>query len=259
MNKGYISEEYYIGRFLYLTNELERLPNAAFHHNGGNDVICIRKSSDRERLTKKNSRWDEYVAIVEKRNELKAALKKLKGDWAKISSYSLSKAAEKYILNPNIINPYNSQLWDSFVNNECNYEKEHSINHNGIAMRSHFETEVAQIIEDLGIAYKYEVRLDLKEDGYVYPDVALNFPEFNRCGFIEVMGMMNDTDYSHRNSSKIGKYTNHGLYINRDVIIIPGDRYYRPEQKVIKRMIGVMVDSFASQYVLRRDDVAVSG
>ena len=259
MNKGYISKEYYIGRFLYLKSELDKLPNAAFHHNGVNDVICIRNSNDRERITEKNPRWNEYMAIVAKRNELKASLKRLKEDWSKISSAPISREAEKYILSPNVDSEFDSKLWESFTANACTYEKEYRVNHNGIVMRSLFEAEVAQIIEDLGISYKYEVCLNCGRNDNIYPDVAMNFPEFNRCGFVEVMGMMDNPDYSYRNSDKFNKYARKKLYINRDVIIIPGDKKYRPEPKVIKQMIGVMVNSFACMYVLRRDGTSVSG
>ena len=121
-------------------------------------------------------------------------------------------------------------------------------------MRSVFETDVAQALEDMGIEYKYEVELNLGEFGKVNPDMALNFPEFNRCGFIEVNGRMDESEYISKTGKILIKYSNAGLYINRDIQFISGDYFYRPEPREIKKMISVICDSMAAQYVLKKND-----
>ena len=119
-------------------------------------------------------------------------------------------------------------------------------------MRSQYETEVASILDDLGIEYKYESRLDFGNQRVVYPDMSCNFPEFNRCGFIEVLGAMDSFSYIRKNADKFIKYSNAGIYINRDIVFVPGDYNYRPDRETIMKMIAVMVDSFARMYVVRK-------
>ena len=55
------------------------------------------------------------------------------------------------------------------------------------------------------------------------------------------------------NAKKINAYFNGGLYPNRDIAFIAGDRNYRPDYITMKRIIGVMLDAMARQYVVRKD------
>ena len=79
-----------------------------------------------------------------------------------------------------------------------------------------------------------------------------DFPEFNRCSFLEAIGGMGNLSYVQSNAEKFANYTNNGLYLNRDIIFITGDESYRPDEISAKRIIGVMLDALAKMYVFRK-------
>lgn len=154
-----------------------------------------------------------------------------------------------YIVKPAEDNPYDSELWESLVNNSYDRPADRSIKHNDLIMKSDFEVEVAKLLESMGIEYKYEGKLILGAQGRVFPDFSLHFPEYNRCAFLEVLGGLDNFAYSKSNAEKINKYINAGLYPNRDVTFIPGDYYYRPDTDSMRRIISTIAESFVQQYV----------
>jgi hypothetical protein len=253
MDKGIIKKEYYIGRYIYLTRELECLPKITFVCLDNVVAVSVKQNGKEHRYTDKNPRWEEYADIARRRQKIRSDIKKLNALWKSEYKGSLKSEAAEYTLNTNSDNMYSSQLWDSFCSNDNSYPCEHPVIYNGIVMRSQLEAEVAHILDELGIDYKYEVRLNLGPQGLVSPDFALNFPEFNRCGFIEVLGAMSNIQYMSKNAQKFEKYSNAGLYINRDIQFITADYGYRPSPDLIKKMIAVICDSFADQYVLRKN------
>lgn len=255
MKTANLSREYFIGRYIYLTSEYDSLPNITFIKMGDHDGVSLRLPNEKEkRYTDQNANWKHYESMAKRRLKFNAQKKKLMEMWSSEYTGSLSSLAAGYRLVPNSDNPYDSNLWESFAADANSYPKKHTYIHDGIIMRSVFETTVAQILDDMGIEYKYEVELNFGEDGKFYPDMALNFPEFNRCGFVEAVGRMDDDDYIYKISRKFSKYTKAGLYINRDVQFISADYNYRPEPREIKKMISIVCDSMAAQYVLKTND-----
>lgn len=85
----------------------------------------------------------------------------------------------------------------------------------------------------------------------VYPDLTVNLPEFNRCGFVEAMGGMDNLKYASHNVQKYRAYINAGVYPNRDLAMISADSDYRPDIDMMKRLIGAMLSSIAAQHVFR--------
>ncbi len=253
MKNGIVTKEFYIGRFIYLQSELDSLPNIMFVRQGTDVAVSIKKPGKKEaRYNSRNPKWPEYERLARRRIQLKDQMKKLMKQWGAEYTGSLKSLASEYMLVPNTKSVYNSRLWRSLKADTNPYEKSRTYSHNGVIMRSVFETDVAQILEDMGIEYKYEVTLNLGEDGYVNPDMAIHFPEYNRCGFIEALGRLEEDDYVTTNVKKINKYTKAGLYMNRDIQFIPSDGFYRPEQRLIKKMIAVICDAMALQYVVKR-------
>lgn len=258
MEPGIISKEYYIGRYIYLTGELRKLPDISFARIGKYDGVCIRftdpetGNSVRKRLTEMNKDWERYRVIAVRKLELQKQLNKLLANWKSDHKGRLDVLAQDYELCPDTDNRFNSEFWNS-LEADCNpFPKEFPTVHNGIIMRSDFEAEVAGLLEDMGIEYKYEVALDLGYRKPFYPDFALHYPEFNRCGFVEALGGLGGMKYVSHTSFGFDAFANKGLYPNRDVVYIPADREYKPDQESIKRMIGVMCDTLARQYIRRK-------
>ena len=257
MEYGLVSREFYIARYIYITNELMRLPKATFIHQGDDEVVSIigidakTGKAIRRRLTKHNKDWDYYSLIARRRLELKASLKKVMLEWQKDYDGSLEQYSSEYVLRPDTQNPFNSQFFNRLKPDNNSLSKDRKVMLNGTYMRSYFETDVAQLLDDLGIEYKYETSFRIGTE-VVSPDMSLHFPEFNRCGFLEALGGLGNIGYVNKNSRKIANYINAGLYINRDVAFISSNGDYRPDHITMRRIIGVMTDSLAKQYLFKK-------
>ena len=233
MDNGIISKEFYVGRYLYLTRELERLPIVVFNRTGKYNVIALwsidavtgKKHRDR-RIRESNPDYAMYKEIALKRLHLEDQLKKTVDNWAKDYGGNLADIASGYTIVPDKDNPYNANFWDGLHDNSNSYENDRKIMHNGIMMRSQFEADVANILDELGIDYKYEVGLYFNNGGWYYPDFAMLFPEYNRCSFLETLGGMDNFGYVGHNAKKLNAYFNAGLYPNRDIALISGDLKY---------------------------------
>lgn len=260
MQQGIISKEFFIGRYIYLTDTLRKLPLVTYNRNGSYPVISIRQKDPitgkitRRRISQSNPEWEIYKPVADKRALLEKQLKHLLSAWKAEYTGSLEDLSSQYFINPNTDNVFDSMLWESLKSNENTYPMYSPVKHNGILMRSLFEVDVADILENMGIEYKYEAGLRLGPDVVVFPDFALNYSEYNRCGFMEALGGMNNFKYSKKNAWKLNHYFNAGIYPNRDLALIPGDEVYRPDHDTMRRVIGVMCDAMARQYVVRRSD-----
>ena len=259
MEKGAISKEFFIGRFLYLKDLLDnKIPNVRYMTVNGRVGVTFNKvdkttgQTVRRRISDKNSKWDRYSALADQRAKYEGQMNKLLSLWKENDRGSLENLAQGYLLRPNTDNPYNSEFWESLREGANDYPKDKEYTHNGIIMRSIFETEVAQMLDHLGIEYKYDTLIKVSSKKFLSPDFAMNLPEFNRCGFAEAMGGLSNFGYINNNIDKYGKYLNCGLYPNRDVALIPADSDYRPDQSTIMRMLAIVLDSIARQYVIRK-------
>jgi len=203
------------------------------------------------RITEKNSKWSEYRVIVLTRKKLNEQLSKLLASWKEIYSGSLKEKASEYYLKKNTDNYLNSRLWYGFKNDSNTKSKKREVIYNGIIMRSQFEADSALVLDELGIDYKYEVALACGYKTY-YPDISLHLPEYNRCGFLETMGMMESNSYKTHNARKINDYFDLGIYPNRDIAYVSADDKYRPDIVIIKMAIAIVISSIAKQYVVKK-------
>lgn len=260
MERGIIPKEFYIGRYIYLSKLIDNLPKASFNKNEGQTVISIETTDSvtgrvkRRRISPKNNEWEQYRYIVIKRQHAEEQYKKLMANWNRDYSGSLEILSKDYELRPNKKNVFSSRLWESLITGDCTAEKKRQISHNGLILRSQFEADTAEILEDMGIDYKYDVKLHTKSEDDLYPDFAMNFPEYNRCGFLELLGLLGYFYYVNDNAEKFSKYISIGLYPNRDIGFASADGNYRPEHDTIRRIIGIIIDSFARQHVFKISD-----
>lgn len=254
-----ICKEFYIGKYIYLTTQLEELPEAVFNRMGKYRCIALYTPNPetgkkkRSRITKKNPEYSKYKAIAIRRLHLKKLLKITIANWEKDYRGDLEDIASHYKIIPNTDCVFNSEFYSRLKNNSNTYENNHKVMHEGIVMRSQFEAETATVLDELGIDYKYEVELRFQSGGRFYPDFGLDFSEYNRCGFLEALGGLDNFQYVSNNAKKFDAYFNAGLYPNRDIAFIAGDKNYRPDHETMKRIIGVMADALARQYVVRKD------
>ena len=249
--------EYFIGRYIYLTGRLAGIPTAYFTRRKDKTEVTyyyVDKTTGekkRRRISANNPQWDKWCQIANEHKTLRQQLKYLLMDWQSEQSGDLKEISSHYKIVKQETRGLDTKLWNSFKDNQCTKEIKHPYIYKGIKMRSQFETVIASILDDMHLEFKYDVRLDLIK-GTVFPDFAINMPEYDRCSFIEYLGALSDYSYVGDNAEKFEKYIGSGLYINRDILFLPGDKYYRPDHQTIREWITNMLSEISRKCVIRK-------
>lgn len=251
--------EFFIGRYIYYSQFLEKLGDIYLSLRDGKEVVDIYQKNlktgkrVRRRITNKNKEWDKYRESAVTRKILKGRMKELTSDYKKEWGGCLSEEASHYKIVPNSSSRFDNNLFNTFTNNQRGITENHKFKYKGIPMVSEFETEIASIIDSLDISFKYEVKLVLGEYKIKFPDFGLVFPEYNRCAFLEYLGGLDNFKYVNRNGKKFEDYNNAGIYIGRDIAFIPGEENYRPSKQMIKETIMTMYGEIARMHLIRID------
>ena len=107
----------------------------------------------------------------------------------------------------------------------------------GQMVRSKVELMQANVYDELGIPYKYECKLILKDGTVFYPDfTALHVPT-RRMIYHEHMGMMDDPDYQRKAMSKIAVYAKNGIYVGKNLILTFDTRENPFDLEVFRAMV----------------------
>ena len=86
-------------------------------------------------------------------------------------------------------------------------------------MRSKSEILIANTLTDLGVPYRYEAPLSLKNGKNIYPDFTILRVRSRKVCYFEHCGRMDDSDYLHRFRRREQQYIANGLIPGRDVFM----------------------------------------
>ena len=112
-------------------------------------------------------------------------------------------------------------------------------------VRSKSEVLLADMYYEIGIPYRYEAELRLKNGKRKYPDFTLLDIHRRKVIYHEHMGLMDNEEYRHANLIKLDEYRRNGIYPGKNLIITyEGDGCYI-NIKEIKQMIREM---FGGEY-----------
>lgn len=89
----------------------------------------------------------------------------------------------------------------------------------GERVRSKSELIIANLLDRLGIAYKYEAPLFLEGYGVVYPDFTILHPVTLEEIYLEHFGMMDDPEYVQKALKKINLYELNGIFPGKRLIL----------------------------------------
>lgn len=188
---------------------------------------------------KRNGRWEEVIRISEngrtrelavtgvkgrrlapvarKSRVLKETLQKLKRERGMPDKMSLKiPLSEDPMPVTNSKERYSYEVWSSLVEaNDTSIKNGYA--HGRRVFRSKSEMLIAQILEMLGLEYKYEPLVTINGEEK-WPDFAVYCPETGRFFFIEHLGMMDKMNYRMDNLDKMEKYENAGIRNGVDIL-----------------------------------------
>ena len=240
------SESYYYIRLLSLKAELAAIPNVKVGTHCGRTVV--RKytfNSDGGRSFKTylldSAQGQKYGKLADRRAEIKREIKSIESSLGKYFIEKMGNCRVK------LTGSYlNEDLWKSVGNDENPKIKQGNYFHNGFRMRSRAEVLVAQILDSLGLDYKYEPRIHFGEYDF-YPDFLVYLPGLKRCLIIEFFGMSDSEKYNYDLVGKLTVYSEHNLLLNRDVIGISGNKDSMTASDMIHNNIVLVINLLASE------------
>lgn len=104
-------------------------------------------------------------------------------------------------------------------------------------VRSKSEVLLADMYYELGIPYRYEAELRLKNGKRKYPDFTLLNIKTRKVIYHEHLGLMDNEEYRKINYAKLDEYQKSGIYMGKNLIITyEGEGCYL-NIKDIKRMV----------------------
>lgn len=227
-----------------INQELERLPCTSVGVHRGKPVI--REIVFDNGLRKKQ----EYLVSSRKGSGL------LRDCSKRATLLKEKRIVEKYLVNNDmtaginlnkVITQFDSATWERLKAQSLDIDSNINYVHNGIRMRSRAEVLIAQVLDSLGLEYKYETKIVIDGDSY-YPDFAVYLPEFRRFFFIEFLGMVDDKNYALKNGIKIGTYMNAGMRLNKDLLVFEGTQNTMPEIESITGDIVALINKYCLIY-----------
>lgn len=110
-------------------------------------------------------------------------------------------------------------------------------------VRSKSEVLLADMFYEMGIPYRYEAQLQLKDGKKKYPDFTILNPKTRELLYHEHLGLLDDDTYRRINLIKLDEYRRNGIYLGKNLIITYEAEGCYLNIKEIKKMIQEILDS----------------
>ena len=117
--------------------------------------------------------------------------------------------------------------------------KTNPIEYKGILFRSKGEMIVAQKLDELGLEYTYESRVNIGRD--VYPDFSVYIPELDKVFFIEFMGGFGSFEYNMSSGNKFADYSTYGFINGRDIIFLCETNENKADVELLEAQINALI------------------
>ena len=246
--------EYLSLKINYCRQQLKLLPEIRLHVHNVNGIPTERLFVDNRRLNPESKAGKKYMPLLKKRSELERQLDFYESVWsAYFKDEPLPECEPHRVKRTLCIDSFNQVVMDKTyfdsLENDANKEFPKPISYpfDGIYYRSAAEREIAILYTEMGIPFKYEPAVTIKDvPTIIYPDFVIYIPELDNCKFHEHFGMKDSAQYLKKTNNKYYNYTNAGLVPELDIIFthdvkeIPFDIRY-VSSKVNTAIYGTMI------------------
>ena len=115
----------------------------------------------------------------------------------------------------------NNEYYNRQVDKQGKYKAENPTFSEYGDLKSKNELMGADLLKDMGIPFKYEPEIYLREiNETINPDCLMNFYEIDRCAYLEILGMNDRIDYFYRSANKIYGFTKEMYRPGREVVYV---------------------------------------
>lgn len=105
-------------------------------------------------------------------------------------------------------------------------------------VRSKSEVMLADMYYEMGIPYRYEAELVLKDGKKKYPDFTLLKKSTREIIYHEHLGLLDDEEYREANFAKLEEYRKNGIYPGKNLILTYEAEGCYLNIKDVKKMVG---------------------
>lgn len=242
--------EWYIAKINYLYTGLSKCPDIRMGQHSSHSVLrLLNENGKRIEISQASKLWKHYYPLAIQSNALKTSIKELESELKSIYHTTYEKERPRFKILRNEASNFDMNFYGQLVDEACTFPKSNQLEFDGHNFRSRFEMNVAQELKALGIAYKYDSGIQLT-NRTIYPDFALAFPEFNRCAFFEILGLLNDPKYVNDNIEKLRDYSNNGIILDNDVFTLGSTGTSMPNTTRIRQKIVSIIGAMCAMYVI---------
>ena len=136
--------------------------------------------------------------------------------------YTFTNDYRKHLFNPLILpDDLYVQQWENESYESNPYYENDKIypTKKGDLARTKSEVLLADMYYELGIPYRYEAQVRLKNGDQKYPDFTLLDVKNRKLVYHEHLGLLDDGDYRWKNLRKLNEYRRNGIYPGKNLII----------------------------------------
>ena len=234
--------------------QLSELPIVTLHDQLKNGVIKTRVVVGQHRYDLTSDNGKKFCEIKKVREAIERELRIYESIWeGNFIGDVLTECKPHKVRRTLFIDAKNSVTLDKAyfdsLENDANkqYPKPLDYPFNGIYYRSAAEREIAIFYTEMGIPFKYEPAVMIKDVPTIsFPDFVIYIPELDNCKFHEHFGMKDSAKYLKITNNKYYNYTNAGLVPELDIIFthdvkeIPFDIRY-VSSKINTAIYGTMI------------------
>ena len=229
---------------------LQSSPKVAIHQKLYHDDMCTSYSF----IDNKTGKQHQHIASTPKGAQLEHLFNHRELIKSKLAHY-------RTLWNSNFIQPcptidlekirksrssfITKELFDSLVPNSNPRPIDRPNPYNGIVFRSKSEREIAEILDEIGIDYKYEPLMRLN-DIDMYPDFVCFIPEIGIGFIIEHFGMIDNVNYVETSIRKFRTYTSLGLVQGIDILFTYEKSTVPPTAAYFRSSVNFILDNICA-------------
>lgn len=222
----YIPREYLALKINYCRQQLKLLPNTRIQIHKVSGIPTERLFVGNHRYNPNSPTGQKYMSVFKQRDELERQLRVYLSIWDYYFKDEPLPECEPHPVNRTLcIDAHNrvimNRAYFDSLENDANkkYPKPKDYPFNGIYYRSSAEREIAIFYTEMGIPFKYEPAILIKDiTTFSFPDFVLYIPELDNCKIHEHFGMKDSASYLKITKNKYYNYTNAGLVPELDII-----------------------------------------
>lgn len=192
-------------------------------------VAALFKDKKRVEVHQVNTaRGKELIRIWEEREQYKKILMQYQSEWIELFFEPCERIKIRHYGNTQ-----NRKFFDSLCERKNSYKFDSSVFYKGREYRSKLEGDFAKLMDEYGIMYKYEPRIELNGNMVKYPDFVIYLPWLDLLILVEIFGKCSDPEYLEDNKGKIHDYLISGWIPGYNMLTF----FYTDKTPYIREMI----------------------